>query len=486
MGPRQGARRTRRSTRSASSSATATWTVTAFRGARCPATATRRARTSRAAPVTTNSRALHREHRGVRARHGPPKEDRERARACRSQASPRRRAPKSASSRTARRTGRCSRPATAREAGREGVVPAGARCRSRRRCTSSRAKRARTSSSRTATASFARSCSPRCRTSLRACTGAALRRPVSTRRASSRACSRPRRPHGHGRSHAMSAPTTPPAGQRSTASDDARTTTAARPRCARAADTTRSRAASSRAAWEADSSRTRSRSFRASALEQDARVLPQALARLQRGARPHAEHRDGGVSMANRELLLSASPATATRRASASASSCTSSAATCRPSIVENNGVYGLTKGSSPTADLGSTRKSGEANRLMPVDLCALATARLRVRGALVLRRPEAAASAAQGRVRAQGHGGDRRDQPVRDVRGPRRLDEVVRRGEEHDAPLHDIDYVPYFEDLTVDYEPARRASRRTAPRIFLKKLDTDLTTRPTRRRRGR
>ena len=24
----------------------------------------------------------------------------------------------------------------------------------------------------------------------------------------------------------------------------------------------------------------------------------------------------------------------------------------------------------------------------------------------------------------------------------------------EHDAPLHDIEYVPYFEDITVDYEP--------------------------------
>ena len=42
--------------------------------------------------------------------------------------------------------------------------------------------------------------------------------------------------------------------------------------------------------------------------------------------------------------------------------------------IVENNGVYGLTKGQfSPTADLGSKLKTGIANDLPPVDLCALA-----------------------------------------------------------------------------------------------------------------
>lgn len=42
--------------------------------------------------------------------------------------------------------------------------------------------------------------------------------------------------------------------------------------------------------------------------------------------------------------------------------------------IVENNGVYGLTKGQfSATADHGSTMKSGEANTKVPFDLCSLA-----------------------------------------------------------------------------------------------------------------
>jgi 2-oxoglutarate ferredoxin oxidoreductase subunit beta len=42
--------------------------------------------------------------------------------------------------------------------------------------------------------------------------------------------------------------------------------------------------------------------------------------------------------------------------------------------IIENNGVYGLTKGQfSATADLGSTLKTGTANELPPFDCCALA-----------------------------------------------------------------------------------------------------------------
>ncbi len=42
--------------------------------------------------------------------------------------------------------------------------------------------------------------------------------------------------------------------------------------------------------------------------------------------------------------------------------------------IVENNGVYGLTKGQfSATADVGSSQKSGELNPHAPIDLCALA-----------------------------------------------------------------------------------------------------------------
>ena len=42
--------------------------------------------------------------------------------------------------------------------------------------------------------------------------------------------------------------------------------------------------------------------------------------------------------------------------------------------IIENNGVYGLTKGQySATADIGSKKKKGPINKTQPTDLCALA-----------------------------------------------------------------------------------------------------------------
>ena len=42
--------------------------------------------------------------------------------------------------------------------------------------------------------------------------------------------------------------------------------------------------------------------------------------------------------------------------------------------IVENNGVYGLTKGQySATADVGSKKKKGAVNETRPIDLCAMA-----------------------------------------------------------------------------------------------------------------
>ena len=44
--------------------------------------------------------------------------------------------------------------------------------------------------------------------------------------------------------------------------------------------------------------------------------------------------------------------------------------------IIENNGVYGLTKGQfSASADVGSTAKKGEANKRVPIDPCQVAIA---------------------------------------------------------------------------------------------------------------
>jgi 2-oxoglutarate ferredoxin oxidoreductase subunit beta len=46
----------------------------------------------------------------------------------------------------------------------------------------------------------------------------------------------------------------------------------------------------------------------------------------------------------------------------------------------------------------------------------------------------------------------------------------------EHDAPLHDIEYVPYFEDIKVEYEPGttREVTMPDGSSIVLKKLGED------------
>jgi len=46
----------------------------------------------------------------------------------------------------------------------------------------------------------------------------------------------------------------------------------------------------------------------------------------------------------------------------------------------------------------------------------------------------------------------------------------------EHDAPLHDIEFVPYFEDITVEYEAGttREVTMPDGSQIYLKKLEAD------------
>ena len=89
--------------------------------------------------------------------------------------------------------------------------------------------------------------------------------------------------------------------------------------------------------------------------------------------------------------------------------------------IVENNGVYGLTKGQfSATADRGSKSKRGVTNTDSAIDMVGIAlAARRQLRGALVLRRQEAARADHQGGDRAPGRGLHRRDLAVRRVQQP-------------------------------------------------------------------
>ena len=146
--------------------------------------------------------------------------------------------------------------------------------------------------------------------------------------------------------------------------------------------------------------------------------------------------------------------------------------------IVENNGVYGLTKGQfSATADVGSTQKGGKANKLMPNDQCAVAielgcgfVARS-FSGDLKQLRPLLKAAFA--------HPGTAVIDVISpcvtfaDHEGSTKSYAAVK---EHDAPLHDIEYVPYFEDISVDYEPGttREVTMPDGSHVVLKKLAED------------
>jgi 2-oxoglutarate ferredoxin oxidoreductase subunit beta len=146
--------------------------------------------------------------------------------------------------------------------------------------------------------------------------------------------------------------------------------------------------------------------------------------------------------------------------------------------LVENNGVYGLTKGQfSATADVGSTTKSGAINRLIPIDLCVLA---LELGCGFVAR----SFSGDQKQLRpllqaAYVHRGTAVIDVISpcvtfaDHEGSTKSYAAVK---EHDAPLHDIEYVPYFEDIHVEYEPGetREVEFPDGSIVYLKKLAQD------------
>ena len=146
--------------------------------------------------------------------------------------------------------------------------------------------------------------------------------------------------------------------------------------------------------------------------------------------------------------------------------------------IIENNGVYGLTKGQfSATADVGSTMKGGKVNELMPIDCCAIA---IQLGCGFVAR----SFSGDQKQLRpllkaAFAH----RGAAVIDVISPcvtfadhEGSTKSYAYVKEHDAPLHAIDFVPHFEDIHVEYEPGttHEVQMPDGSHIVLKKLGAD------------
>ncbi|MGQ9635057.1 MAG: 2-oxoacid:ferredoxin oxidoreductase subunit beta [Bryobacteraceae bacterium] len=146
--------------------------------------------------------------------------------------------------------------------------------------------------------------------------------------------------------------------------------------------------------------------------------------------------------------------------------------------VVENNGVYGLTKGQfSATADLGSTLKSGVANDLPPMDLCLLG---IELGASFVARSFSGDKRQLQALLKAAiAHKGlcviDVISPCVtfNDHEGSTKSYAYMR---DHDEPLHSLDFVPAFDDISVQIPEgeAREVTLHDGSRLVLKKLGHD------------
>jgi 2-oxoglutarate ferredoxin oxidoreductase subunit beta len=146
--------------------------------------------------------------------------------------------------------------------------------------------------------------------------------------------------------------------------------------------------------------------------------------------------------------------------------------------IVENNGVYGLTKGQfSATADLGSKLKSGVVNELPPVDLCGLA---VELGCGFVARSFAGDPKQLVALLKAAfSHNGT----ALLDVISPcvtfnnhEGSTKSYKHAREHEVPLHDLGFIPFFEQISVDYEEgkATEVQFHDGSRIMLRKTGRD------------
>jgi 2-oxoglutarate/2-oxoacid ferredoxin oxidoreductase subunit beta len=121
--------------------------------------------------------------------------------------------------------------------------------------------------------------------------------------------------------------------------------------------------------------------------------------------------------------------------------------------IIENNGVYGLTKGQfSATADIGSTLKTGTPNQLPPFDCCALA---LQWGATFVARSFSGDKRQLQALLKAAiAHQGLSVIDVIspcvtfNDHEGSTKSYSYV---QDHEEALHDLEFVPFYSEITVD-----------------------------------
>src|SRR5687767_4638817 len=146
--------------------------------------------------------------------------------------------------------------------------------------------------------------------------------------------------------------------------------------------------------------------------------------------------------------------------------------------IIEDNGCYGLTKGQfSPTADLGSTLKTGVVNDLPPIDTCVLA---IELGASFVARSFSGDTKQLKAILKAAiSHRGTCMIDVIspcvtfNDHEGSTKSYAYVK---EHDEVLGDVSFVPYFEDINVEYDEGTTTAvtLHNGSKLLLSKLAED------------
>src|SRR5450432_2694114 len=146
--------------------------------------------------------------------------------------------------------------------------------------------------------------------------------------------------------------------------------------------------------------------------------------------------------------------------------------------IIEDNGVYGLTKGQfSTTADMGSTLKTGVINDLPPIDTCAMA---ITLGATFVGRSFSGDKKQLHAMMKAAiAHKGTVMLDVVspcvtfNDHEGSTKSYKYMKA---HEEPLQEVSFVPSFEDITVEYDAGTtvEVTMHDGSRLRLRKLEEE------------
>lgn len=123
--------------------------------------------------------------------------------------------------------------------------------------------------------------------------------------------------------------------------------------------------------------------------------------------------------------------------------------------VVENNGVYGLTKGQfSATADYGSTSKAGNLNDLPAMDICSLA---IQLGCNYVARSfagdPKQLVALIKGAIAHSGTALLDIVSPCVTFNNHEGSTKSYQFAKSNDELLHELSFVPFFEQINVDYD---------------------------------